>query len=89
VALGNGEASASEQPLNRGPGFWSTASRRNTDRRKIHRSQTFSVADGREAVGRVELIDGSYIAISPTGEIVDKFTTLLAATRALPQRRAR
>jgi hypothetical protein len=45
-----------------------------------------AVYDGRDAVGIVELIDGAFIAVDTTGEIVGSFRTLSQAVRAFPAR---
>jgi len=47
-----------------------------------------AVYDGRTALGAVKLIDGRYVAVASTGEIVGFFHTLAEAARSLPARGA-
>ena len=42
----------------------------------------YSVSDGRETCGVVDLVDGGFVAVDITGNIIGKFATLLAAARA-------
>jgi hypothetical protein len=49
-------------------------------------AHTQYVTDGRVALGTVELIDGRYVAVASTSEVVGSFDTLPAASRSLPTR---
>jgi hypothetical protein len=47
--------------------------------RKKNSSQHFAVADGRDALGTVDLIDGMYVATDAGGKFVGKFASMEAA----------
>jgi hypothetical protein len=44
----------------------------------------YTVTDGRNAVGIVEMIDGRYVAFDRDGTLIGRFQTLQHAVRALP-----
>jgi hypothetical protein len=49
-------------------------------------AKLLSITDGRTTLGTVELINGAFVAVVSTDEIVGSFDTLAAAARSLPAR---
>ena len=44
----------------------------------------YSVTDGRDARGVVEVVDGTFVAIDADGNTIGRFDSLRVAARALP-----
>ncbi len=53
-----------------------------------HRIVRYSVADGRDAVGFIEVRDNYFITFDVNGQLVGKFQNLQVACRALPEKSA-
>jgi hypothetical protein len=47
----------------------------------------YFIYDGRNSIGTVTEVSGRFIATDADGEVIGRFPTLIAATRALPARR--
>jgi len=56
--------------------------------RKFPERRYYSIADGRDFVGLVEIRENCFVAVDCDGEIVGKYTGLVAAARAVSPRRS-
>jgi hypothetical protein len=48
----------------------------------------YSVTAGRDALGTIAVVNGLFTTIDPEGIVIGEFASLLAASRALPERGA-
>jgi hypothetical protein len=49
----------------------------------------FPIADGRDVLGTVDLIDGAYVATDAAGKVVGKFASMKAAPASFTEEAAR
>jgi hypothetical protein len=62
--------------------------RKSRDPHRVVNLGPLLVTDGRDHVGTIELIDGQFIAIDATGNVVGRFQHLRTAMCSLPPRGA-